>query len=157
MDSLVWWCCLQLTIIVYVVGQLSDRNASCPRCQQLYTVNSLGKSICSIVFTDVKPKKKSPSPIPHSPMKHLCFIIFGLNLGFNVGESGFVTGRWHKGLLTAATKRRPGGSLYMALSFSCGCWECINIVLLNKGSSMLDGKRNKIHSPTFFSISVIYV
>jgi hypothetical protein len=43
MGSLVWWCCLQLTIIIKVVGLLSRQKASSFGCLLLYTVRSLYK------------------------------------------------------------------------------------------------------------------
>jgi hypothetical protein len=45
------------------------------RCLLLYTVRYLYKILARQI---AKPKKKSPSPLPHSRMKHLCFTIFAL-------------------------------------------------------------------------------
>jgi hypothetical protein len=45
MDSLVWWCCHQLTFMYYIGW---DQNASCRGCLLVYTVSSLDKNIISI-------------------------------------------------------------------------------------------------------------
>jgi hypothetical protein len=60
MGSLVSWCYQQQKFILsyiyyelYVVGHLSNQNASCPGCWLLYTASSLGKNMCSMVCTEV--------------------------------------------------------------------------------------------------------
>jgi hypothetical protein len=80
MGSLVSWCYQQRKYILsyiyyklYVVGHLSNQNASCPGCELLYTVSSLGKKMCSMVCTEVPNQIKFVSR-PHPTGSRTDFI-----------------------------------------------------------------------------------
>jgi hypothetical protein len=93
MGSLVSWCCQQPKFILsyiyyklYVVGHLSNQNASCPGCQLLYTVSSLCKNMCSMVCTEVPKQIKYVSRLhPTGSRTDFIYTDFGTAAG-NMNE-----------------------------------------------------------------------